>query len=242
MSPTRRALLAMTILLAAGGAVRLAFWQLSRLHERRATNALFLAGRELPPLDMAQALRDGTTLEGRVAVAHGQFDPAGNILLRGRVNNKAPGLEVMTPFVLDSGAGRFWVLRGFVASPDATTPPAQVPLPTAGSVTIRGVLLAIPETKDGGQPLTRQGQLTYRRLDRVVATTALAGAPAAYLLLDSDSGGPGGLTGVKPPALDEGPHFSYVVQWFCIAIAILAFGVIALRRTDPAHVPPPAAP
>ncbi len=242
MSSTRRTLLAATILLAAGGAVRLAFWQLSRLQERRATNALFLAGRALPPLEMAEALRDGTPLEGRVAVAHGQFDPRGNVLLRGRVNNKAPGLEVVTPFVLDSGAGRLWVLRGFVASPDATTPPAQVPLPTAGSVTIRGVLLSIPETTDGGRPLTRSGQPTYRRLDRGFATTTLAGAPAAYLLLEADSAGPGGLIGVKPPALDEGPHFSYVVQWFCIAIAILAFGVIALRRTGPGHVPPLAAP
>jgi len=242
VSPTRRTLLAITVLLAAGGAVRLAFWQLSRLRERQATNALFLAGRALPPLDLGQALRDGTPLEGRMALAHGRFDPAGNLLLRGRVNNKAPGLEVMTPFVLDSGAGQLWVLRGFVRSPDATTPPAEVPLPTAGSVTITGVLLAIPETTDSGQPLTRSGQLTYRRLDRGVATTTLAGAPAAYLLLESDSTGPGGLVGVKPPTLDEGPHFSYVVQWICIAIAILAFGVIALRRSGPGHVPPLAAP
>lgn len=242
MSPTRRTLLGITVLLAAGGALRLAFWQLSRLRERQATNALFLAGRALPPLDLGQALRDGTPLEGRVARAHGHFDPAGNLLLRGRVNNKAPGLEVMTPFVLDSGAGQLWVLRGFVASPDAATPPADVPLPTPGSVTITGVMLAIPETTDGGQPLTRSGQTTYRRLDRGVATTTLAGAPTAYLLLESDSTGPGGLVGVKPPALDEGPHFSYVVQWICIAIAILAFGVIALRRSGPGHVPPLAAP
>lgn len=242
MSSSRRMLLAATVLLAAGGAVRLAFWQLSRLHQRQATNALFLAGRELPPLEMAAALRDGTPLEGRVAVAHGQFDPSRNVLLRGRVNNKAPGLEVMTPFLLDSAGGTLWVLRGFVASPDATTPPAEVPLPTPGSVTIRGVLLSIPETTDGGQPLTRDGQTTYRRLDRGVAATLLAGSPAAYLLLDNDSTGPGGLTGVKAPTLDEGPHFSYVVQWFCIAIAILAFGVIALRRSGPGHVPPPAAP
>ena len=125
---------------------------------------------------------------------------------------------------------------------DAATPPDSVPLPTPGSVAVRGVLLAIPETSDSGQPLDRLGRTTYRRLDRTVAAARLPGSPAYYLLLDGDSTGPGGLRGVVPPSLEDGPHFSYAVQWFCIAIAILAFGVIALRRADPARARPPLAP
>lgn len=242
MSPIRRAALVGTVLLLAAGAVRLGFWQLERREARLASNAIFLAGRELPVLDLAQALRDGTPLEGRLGMARGQFDPSGDLLLRGRVNKKSPGLDVMTPFVLDSGAGQLWVLRGFVVSADAATPPDSVPLPTPGSVTVRGVLLAIPETSDSGQPLDRLGRTTYRRLDRTVAAARLPGSPAYYLLLDGDSTGPGGLRGVVPPSLEDGPHFSYAVQWFCIAIAILAFGVIALRRADPARARPPLAP
>jgi cytochrome oxidase assembly protein ShyY1 len=242
VSTFRRALLVGTVLLLAGGAVRLAFWQLDRRDTRREANAVLRAGQAMEPLDLATAIREGTPLVGRTATARGSFAPEGDLLLRGRILKKAPGLEVMTPFVLDSGAGQLWVLRGFVKAPDATTPPDQVPPPTPGSVIIRGLLLQIPETTDSGQRLERLGRTTYRRLDRAVAAAKLAGAPAVYLLLDGDSGGPGGLPAVLPPTLDDGPHFSYAIQWFCIAIAILAFGVIALRRADPARPQPPAAP
>lgn len=230
------------MLLLAAGAVRLGVWQLDRRHARRAANAVFLVGRERPPLDLAVSLRDGTPLVGRLATAHGSFDPAGELLLRGRVNDKAPGLEVVTPFLLDGNAGRLWVLRGFIASPDAATPPDQVPPPTSGSVVIRGVMLEVPTTTDGGQPLDRLGRTTYRRLDRALVARLLPGAPPAYLLLEGGASGPGGLPSVVAPALDDGPHLSYAIQWFGIAIAIIAFGVIVLRRGDPARVPPPAAP
>ncbi len=242
MSTFRRALLIGFVLLLAGGAVRLAFWQLDRRDTRRAANSILRRGQELPALSLAEAFARETPLVGRIATARGRFLPEGDLLLRGRILKKAPGLEVMTPFALDSGAGQVWVLRGFVKSPDATTPPDQVPLPTPGSVTIRGLLLQIPETNDSGQRLERLGRTTYRRLDRAVAAAGLPGAPAAYLLLDGDSAGPGGLPAVLPPTLDDGPHFSYAIQWFCIALAILAFGVIALRRADPARPRPPAAP
>lgn len=242
MSPTRRLLMSAAVLLLAAGAVRLGVWQLDRLHARRAANATFLAGREQPPLDLAAGLREGTPLVGRLATARGRFEPAGELLLRGRVNDKAPGLEVVTPFLLDSSAGQLWVLRGFIASPDAATPPEQLPPPTAGSVVIHGVLLEIPTTTDGGQPLDRLGRTTYRRLDRALAARLLPGAPPAYLLLEGGPAGPGGLPGVVAPALDDGPHLSYAIQWFGIALAIIAFGVIVLRRGDPARVPPPAAP
>jgi cytochrome oxidase assembly protein ShyY1 len=34
----------------------------------------------------------------------------------------------------------------------------------------------------------------------------------------------------EPPLLDEGPHLMYAVQWFGIAVAVVAFGIIFVLR------------
>jgi cytochrome oxidase assembly protein ShyY1 len=44
------------------------------------------------------------------------------------------------------------------------------------------------------------------------------------------------------PTLDDGPHLSYAIQWFAIAAAIAAFGVIVMRRGGRASPRPRAAP
>ncbi len=243
MSTFRRALLTIIMLGLAGGAVRLGFWQLSRLGERRASNAVLLAGQAAPPIDLSEVpvLGLATSLEGRRVVAVGSFVAGADLLLRGRVNNKAPGLEVMTPFAL-AGGGTLWVLRGFVPSPDATTPPATYSPGDSGQVILRGLMLAIPSTSDGGQPLERDGRTTFRRLDRDLAATRFPDSPPYYLLLDPDVTARGDLASVPLPPMNDGPHLSYAIQWFGIALAVLAFGFIALRPADPARVPPRRAP
>ncbi len=62
------------------------------------------------------------------------------------------------------------------------------------------------------------------------------------LLLAGDSLGPGRLVPISPPELTNGPHLSYAIQWFGIALAALVFGVIFLWRDRPGSVPPPEAP
>ncbi|HET9132678.1 MAG TPA: SURF1 family protein [Gemmatimonadales bacterium] len=241
MSRTRRVVLLVVVATLAITAVQLGRWQLRRLDARRASNAELLAARALPPLDLSAT--DSAPVAGRRLVARGTFVLDGELFLRGRVHREAPGLHVVTPFRITDSDRMLWVLRGFVGSPDATTPPDSIPAPVAGVVTITGLAMAIPTTDDAGQPVARGADTTWRRLDRAVAAQRLPGAPPVYLQLEGDAGGPGGLPSVVPPAIDEGPHLSYAIQWFGIALAIVAFGVIALRpRDDRGSAPPPAAP
>ena len=58
---------------------------------------------------------------GRRIEARGHFDTAGEVVIRGRVQDDAPGVQIVTPFILDGDAGVLWVMRGFVRSPDAVT-------------------------------------------------------------------------------------------------------------------------
>lgn len=239
MSPIKRAIFLGTILVVAGTAVGLGRWQLRRLATRRASNAVLLAARARPPLELPTDLRGTVPIDsGRRVVARGTFDVSGQIFLRSRVQDDAPGLEVVTPFVLDSTESVLWVVRGFVISPDAVTPPDSVPPPADGHVTLAGLVFATPATGDSGHPLQHDGVTTWQRLDRAVLARRRPASLNVYLLLAGDAKGPGRLATVPPLALDNGPHLSYAIQWFGIALAVLTFGVIVLWRDGRALLPP----
>jgi surfeit locus 1 family protein len=243
VSPARRVFLIGAVLCVAAAAVALGRWQLQRLAARRASNAILVAARARPPLELPADLRAGTPIDsGRRVVAHGRFDPRDQLVVRGRVQNEAPGLHVVTPFVLDGGAAVLWVLRGFVPSPDAVTPPDSIPAPASGEVTIGGLVFATPVTADSGRPLLHNGVTTWLRLDRTVLARRRPGSLDVYLQLAGDANGPGRLAVVPPPELNNGPHLNYAIQWFGIALAVLAFGVIMLWRDGRALPQRPAAP
>lgn len=239
MSRTRRAALIVLLVALTTSALLLSRWQLRRLQQRRDNNAALLTARALPALDLR--LGGTSPVHGRRLRVHGSFDLGQQIALRGRVHDAAPGLEVATAFRIAGSTTTVWVLRGFVTSPDATTIPS-IPQPTPGVVTIEGLALPIPLTADAGQPLIRGRDTTWRRLDRTELRRRTPESFDVYLLLAGDESGPGRLPSVAPPALDDGPHLSYALQWFGIALAIVAFGVIALRRGGRGSAPRLAAP
>jgi surfeit locus 1 family protein len=227
----------------AATAVALGRWQLRRLHARRASNSILLSARAKPPLQLPADLLRGTPVDsGRRVAARGHFDPAHQIIVRGRVQDDAPGVQIVTPFVLDSDAGVLWVLRGFVRSPDAVTPPDSVPQPVLGDVIVSGLALAVPLTADSGQPLVHNGSTTWKRLDRAMLARRQPRSLPVYLLLAGDSAGPGRLALVAPSVLDDGPHLSYAIQWFGIALAVLSFGAVMLWRDGRARPQHPGAP
>lgn len=242
MSPVRRVGILVLLVVLAAVAVRLGFWQLDRLAQRRAENRVALAARELPVLELSGVAPGDSQVVGRRVSARGRFLPDGELRLRNRVHREAPGVHVVTPFRLDeSGGAVLWVLRGFVHAADGVNPPA-IPAPVAGEVTLRGVMAGFPVTDDGGRPVAVAGDTTWQRLDSAMVAARRPGALAGYLYLEGGEDGPGRLPAVAPPALDEGPHLSYALQWFGIAAAILGFGVIVLRRGGRSSAPPPAAP
>jgi surfeit locus 1 family protein len=238
MSRFRRAILVVLTLVLVSTAVRLGFWQLDRLATRRAANAQLVGARAQPPIDLA-----GTDpVPGRRATASGRFEAEGELLLRNRVHRAAPGVHVVTPFRVEGRTGVLWILRGFVPAADGVRPEA-IPAPTPGIVHVEGEVHALPVTNNGGQPVMIAGDTTWRRLDSAVAQARRRDAAPMVLYLEGGTSGPGQLAAVEPPVLDDGPHLSYALQWFAIALAIAVFGVYALRKpTGRGRVPPAAAP
>src|SRR5215208_6305730 len=79
---------------------RLGLWQMHRLRDRRASNAEALAKRSQPPVTIERGDSAGAELTGRRVVASGRYDDRHAIILRGRVYQGVPGVEIVSPLVL----------------------------------------------------------------------------------------------------------------------------------------------
>ncbi len=241
MSTFRRTAVLALVALLTVGAILLGRWQLRRLDDRRASNVERIAALEAAPITVGPGTTEADA-DGRRVRMQGEFDPTVQVLLRGRVHRSAPGLHVVTAFRGEGGGPIVWVLRGFVYTPDGATPPTTIPPPATGTVTVDGIAYRLPETDNGGQPIDVGADRTYRRLDRTALHALLPAALDLYVIESGDATGPGRLPTAEPPVLDDGPHLSYAIQWFGIALAIAAFGIIVVRRDGRARPPRPSAP
>ncbi len=233
-SPTRRIVLFVVAVAVATVCVRLGFWQLDRLHERRAANTSIERGLAEPPADLDEILADAEdpdALAYRRVKATGSYDAASELVLYGRALDGSPGDHVLTPFVTADGAAVL-VDRGWIPyEPDRTTPigpPAATP---GGPVAVEGVLLPSEEgaafSEGADASLVRAVNLP--EIDVRIDEHDLA---PLYLLLQTQdpAQGEGLPVTAKVPEPTEGPHLSYAIQWFSFAtIAIVGYVVLARR-------------
>ncbi len=234
-----RILLSLAVLALAGVFVRLGFWQLDRREQRAARNDAWRSALAAPPLALdsagaAAVSADPAAYVNRRVTVRGVYDPAGQVVLRGRVNGGRPGVHVVTPLVLDGGAAVL-VNRGWAPSPDGATVDPR-PLAEPGPRVVSGVLQTVPRTGDAGQPVpARDGRpATWRRLD-LDAARARSPRPLLPLYVQQlpAAGEAAPLARVDVPELSAGPHLSYAVQWFSFAaIAVVGLAILLLRRSS----------
>ena len=207
--------------------VALGLWQLGRLAERRAANAVAAAARSAPAVALRDHWADSNLVHRRVRV-RGRFDHAQDLVLRARSYAGVPGVELVTPLLSQGDTTAVLVNRGFVPAPDAVTiePDSFV---EPGIRTVEGI--ALPLDSAGGAPLSRGRQTTFARLDRQTIQERLPySIRLVYIRQQPDSAAPPFPRRLGPPALDDGPHLSYAIQWFAFAAIALGFGVAMLRN------------
>ncbi len=234
MTRPARYLILGVILAGAGTAWALGVWQGNRLVHRREANRQALAARDLPTLDLT-AGAVVTPPDYQRVVMKGSWDDSVRVILRGRVEDGTPGVMLVTGFRPVGQDSLILVNRGFVPSPDAVSldPDLVAPVPP-GPVSIAGYLFRLPDDPDGGAPLARARDTTWRRLNISSLRAHLPGPVAGYyVIFQRDTGSPTWPRPVPPPPLDDGPHASYMLQWFGIGAAILAFGVVFVLRGGP---------
>lgn len=211
--------------------VRLGIWQLSRLHERRARNAIAAEARKDSPVDLnTRGLRRDSTLADRQVLARGEYDRTHEIVLRNHVYRDAPGIWLVTPLRIAGSDSAVLVNRGFVPAPDAVTADV-VRLNEPGEVTVRGVAAPLPITADSGEPRSRLGQVSWKRLDLAAVRRTLPYPILAVSILQApDSALADRPIRLEPLPLDDGPHLSYAVQWFSFAVIALVGSVLLARK------------
>jgi surfeit locus 1 family protein len=239
----RGALAAAFVLVMCGVCVRLGFWQLDRLKQRRARNHEVEVAQRMPVLDFdsmtaAAIERQPELFINRTVRVTGTYDPTGEVILRGRASEGSPGVHLVTPILVRHVPQALLVNRGWVPSPDAATVDAGR-YAEPGTRTVVGILMQVPKhTNRVGHATTTfvngRAVRTYRRLD-LEALQPRYPRPLLPLYVQQLPG-PDAASGrqpvrVPPPVLDNGPHLSYAVQWFSFAaIGVVGLVVVLVRQ------------
>lgn len=228
------ALLALVVVVVAAF-VNLGRWQLDRLDQRRDSNATVTAHEQAAVRPYEQVFtRPITDADAwqRVTVT-GTYDASRQLVVRYR-SNPGPtgwetGWEVVTP--LRASDGRVVLVdRGFKQRQAGTDFPANESAPPAGEVTVVGYVQR-SERGDDKATVPVAGSV------RLINSAAIGSAQGVDLVdgyitaLETTPADPGGFRPIAPPALDEGPHLSYALQWFTFSL-IAVVGLFVFIRND----------
>ena len=281
MTRTRIILLAALALIIAAVCIRLGFWQLERLAERRAENARVAAGLAGAPIPIEAVSADSSQSRAQRVEVRGTFDFAHEITLINRSRDGAPGVNILTPLRIPGRDTAVIVNRGWVYSPDGAAVDLgrwREPVDARGTAYVSwlgtqamgdaalesGSSRAAPDVAvagrtDGdaedGNAVQRDSEtrrVTRLQREAIARLLPYPVAPYQLILIDESSGsatGTSGYGGASPapfgtavvdptrpvriplPALDEGPHKSYALQWFAFA-AIALIGTAAVVRGE----------
>lgn len=230
---TRRTLaLVLVAVLVAAACVRLGVWQLSRLAERRAVNATTRAGLRAAPVSLDALPADTGARHYRRVRVEGRPDYGREIVLVTRSRAGSPGVHLVTPVRVAGRDTAVLVNRGWVYSPDGTAIEAER-WRDADTLAVDG-WVELPSRRPGPARLVTTPR-AYRWLDPVAVEREI-GYPVTpyYVVLPPTPGETPAFD--RParldfPALDEGPHKSYAVQWFSFALVALV-GAGAFVRAE----------
>jgi surfeit locus 1 family protein len=181
-------------------------WQLGRLEQRRARNAVLKARLALPPLEVRPGLGADSARWRRV-VATGVYDFSAERTWPGRSFEGTPGVGLITPLRLTDGSAVL-VDRGWVYSPDAFHVDHNTYREPA-TATVTGIALVPPR---GRGDVDVAGFLPF--VIQVVGRDPASGLPRRW----------------PAPVFDNGPHLSYAIQWFSFALIALVGTAVMIRK------------
>lgn len=237
LSVTRAGLIGtVVVLIIAGACVRLGFWQLDRLQQRRARNAVLTERMHAPPLLFERAPTDTTGLIYRRAHIVGRFDHARTIVLAGRSLRGVPGAHVLTPVLLGGSGSAVLVNLGWLPAADGATVNLDS-LEHPPNAELLGLVLAFPRPQRSGAP-TATRDSSFRRVWFTIDSAAIrrqSPYPLGAIQLQAlpDSAAPQYPIRLAAPETDEGPHLGYAIQWFSFAaIGLIGWVVLMFTRGE----------
>lgn len=214
-------------------------WQFHRLADRKESNAITLRNEDAPPVPVGEVLAPGRPVsaqdEWRLVTATGRYASEDTVIVRYRTRKGTSGVEVVVPLELPDGTSllvdRGWTMTDNVGSAS----PDDVPAPPPGEVSVVGWVRA---------DATGDSTAVSDRSTRAISSVAIGDALGREVLggfvnLRSEDPEPAeALLPVELPALGNGPHFFYGLQWwFFGALAIFGFCYLAFDEWRRARTP-----
>jgi surfeit locus 1 family protein len=229
----RDVLFVVASLVMAGLFARLGIWQLHRLGERRARNALVASRLAAEPVPLEELPRDSALAHFRRVKFAGTYDFTHEMVLTNRIHDGSPGVNLVTPLRPYVGLGGDTVVlvdRGWVYSPDGASVD-QTKWREAQRAAGTGY---VQEFSNSPAPAATSPDHPERlRWLDPMTVAGWSGYPVAHYYLaveaDSDHLETDVPVRIPVPPLDEGPHMSYAIQWFAFAAIALVGPFFALR-------------
>lgn len=210
--------------------LRLGFWQLSRLRDRKALNAELASRAEQQPIPISQLPTDTASAHYRRVAVNGTYDYANEILLTLRSRDGSPGVNIVTPVTTTSTDTALLVVRGWVYSPDGIT--VDVGRWREGTTVNGSGFVETYPPKRKGFNISSTHPNAYRWLDRSTLEKRFNRPLEPYYVVLTSR--PADSVKMPPrlsvPPMDEGPHQSYAIQWFSFAAISIIGTIIFLRR------------
>jgi cytochrome oxidase assembly protein ShyY1 len=214
-------LFAVAVGLIAWGAWWLGEWQFHRLEDRKASNAVISRNEGLAPAPVGDVLAPGRAVpdsaEWRVVTATGTYAPEDTVVVRYRTREGSSGVDVVVPLETADGPALL-VDRGWVATSNRGSDPADLPAPPSGQVTVTGWVRV---DADGDSTAVSDGSTRAISSERIGAALDREVYGGFVDLRSEDPAPATPLAGAELPELDNGPHFFYGLQWWF-------FGVLAI--------------
>ncbi len=213
--------------------VDLGIWQLRRRAQRKDLNSKIIARLGYAPIAASALPRDSSSMHYRQVRVRGVYDYAHQIMLVDRSRSGSPGVNIITPVRIAGSDTAVLVNRGWVYAPDGVTADASH-WSEGDSVNALGYARPLSVPYPGKPDLSRHPR-AYRWIDLTTLSRAVPYPlfPFTIVLEDDNVTRAGAPPRVPPPALDEGPHMSYAIQWFAFATIAVVGSVAYLRSTQP---------
>ena len=217
--------------------VFLGIWQLNRLDDRRARNAEIELNTTQEIVSATQDL-GATTEEWRRVKLNGRYVANSDISVINRSQDGVAGDNVAAVFRTESN-GSFLVNRGFIPlSANKQTAPKE-------TLSLVGFVRPTQTRRNvGAIDSSTKGTTEFQRydLERIKSALGLDMSTTYYVQLIEETPSPGTQwpSPVPFPTIDEGPHFSYAMQWFFFSfVAASGWAVVVARKvrersSDPA--------
>ncbi len=218
------------ILLVVALTVRLGFWQRERAHEKEALEARIEATGHGTPQPIGAAPVPLASIEFHRVLARGTWRPDLVVYLDNRPYNDQPGFYVVMPLALDGG-GYVLVNRGWLPrSIEERTRIAPYDTPK-GPVEVVGIARAdASRAYELGAGGSAAHQKIRQNLD-VAAYAAETGLPLQPFVIQQTGGASDALVRDWPaPTTGVERNYGYMLQWWGMAAAAIAFGLYAARR------------